>query len=552
MSRLDRQPLADSVAFLRVPPFPGAPPAALAVAAAEARPMQSDKEIDRVIADLRNAKVGGTYWAAAPELPSAEYSLVRVAAASPNQARLDLARYTPLVWASSASNAAITGDCDPWHMVKGAAEVIANGDDELALIAALAGVPFRCVGEGPFAVLATGGRQALRNAIGRHVIDGWRYVDPFSGADIGVADAIGLCRFWRDLLMSNRDITAAVGFAFWKRPTVEPLLWNGASKVPFVSGGRSFSPEDTVAMWKSRTSAQVLSAVERSGARVVEVEDGFIRSSGLGADCVPPLSILVDRRGIYFDPSRPSDLEDQLQNGGFTPNIIDRARQLRSQIVAAGLTKYAGSANADAQRPEGMRTLLVPGQVEDDRAVLSGGGDVQTNLELLRRVRAEAPDAYIYYKPHPDVEAGHRLGGVPDEKVKLFADEIIRSGSISSILAIVDEVHVNTSLAGFEALLRGKKVVTYGVPFYAGWGLTRDLGPVPSRRTARRTLDELVAAALLLYPRYLDPIMRLPCPPEVLIERLASGRLDRSGGIVVTFRRLQGRLNRAMSRLWTR
>ena len=80
---------------------------------------------------------------------------------------------------------------------------------------------------------------------------------------------------------------------------------------------------------------------------------------------------------------------------------------------------------------------------------------------------------------------------------------------------MVDEVHVNTSLAGFEALLRGKAVTTYGVPFYAGWGLTRDLGPVPARRTAKRSIDELVAAALLIYPRYLDPVTGLPCPAEV-------------------------------------
>ena len=102
-----------------------------------------------------------------------------------------------------------------------------------------------------------------------------------------------------------------------------------------------------------------------------------------------------------------------------------------------------------------------------------------------------------------------------------------------------------SSLAGFEALLRGKAVTTYGAPFYAGWGLTRDLGPVPDRRTATRTLDELVAAVLLLYPRYLDPKTGLPCPPEVLISRLAESAGGRQRqGIVVQLRRLQGRWKR--------
>jgi capsular polysaccharide export protein len=113
---------------------------------------------------------------------------------------------------------------------------------------------------------------------------------------------------------------------------------------------------------------------------------------------------------------------------------------------------------------------------------------------------------------------------------------------------MVDEVHVNTSLAGFEALLRGKQVTTYGVPFYAGWGLTRDLGPVPARRTARRSLDELVAAALLLYPRYLDPITGLPCPAEVVVSRLTNdGPCD--PGLLVGVRRLQGKLMRRLRSL---
>jgi capsular polysaccharide export protein len=113
---------------------------------------------------------------------------------------------------------------------------------------------------------------------------------------------------------------------------------------------------------------------------------------------------------------------------------------------------------------------------------------------------------------------------------------------------MVDEVHVNTSLAGFEALLRGKCVTTHGVPFYAGWGLTRDLGPVPVRRTARRSLDELVAATLLQYPRYLDPVTGLPCPAEVVVARLSQAE-SRDPGLLVGVRRMQGKLMRRLRSL---
>jgi len=67
-----------------------------------------------------------------------------------------------------------------------------------------------------------------------------------------------------------------------------------------------------------------------------------------------------------------------------------------------------------------------------------------------------------------------------------------------------------TSLTGFDALLREIPVFTYGVPFYAGWGLTVDCDltqmdqPVAQRRSRRLTLDELVAGVLLRYALYWD------------------------------------------------
>jgi len=113
---------------------------------------------------------------------------------------------------------------------------------------------------------------------------------------------------------------------------------------------------------------------------------------------------------------------------------------------------------------------------------------------------------------------------------------------------MVNEVHVNTSLAGFEALLREKPVTTYGLPFYAGWGLTNDQGPVPSRRARRLSLDELVAGVLLLYPRYLDPVSGLPCPAEIVVARLTRGE-EPDPGPVVTMRRLQGKIMRRLRSL---
>jgi capsular polysaccharide export protein len=92
---------------------------------------------------------------------------------------------------------------------------------------------------------------------------------------------------------------------------------------------------------------------------------------------------------------------------------------------------------------------------------------------------------------------------------------------IAACLALADEVHTMTSLVGFEALLRGLPVVTYGQPFYASWGLTQDHAPI-QRRTRRLTLDELVAGALIRYPRYISWSARCFCSAEDKVRELAA------------------------------
>ncbi|MET0269324.1 MAG: beta-3-deoxy-D-manno-oct-2-ulosonic acid transferase, partial [Sphingomonas sp.] len=154
------------------------------------------------------------------------------------------------------------------------------------------------------------------------------------------------------------------------------------------------------------------------------------------------------------------------------------------------------------------------------------------------------PEAEIWFRPHPDVDSGLRPGAVPDEIALQHADRIVRGGGMAPLLDAVDAVHTLTSLTGFEALLRGVEVICHGTPFYAGWGLTRDLAPSPPRRSRRLQLDELVAGVLILYPRYLDPETGLPCPPEVLVARLAGQHAPRETPLI-RLRRMQGWLRRA-------
>lgn len=529
--------------LLRIPPFPGAMTSNLARPAADVELGRG--RVEALVDRIRKARVGGTYWAAQPRL-SASYVLARTPDALATAKRV-LSDAPIVLWSTQKTphtGFTVTGDCDPWHMLSGALGLFTNDEDnEILTIAAILGVPTYVRGKSRDFELegrdaASRLQLALRNTI---------FTDPFTGTDLGIEDAIELCSFWRNLIDSNRPISCALGFAFWKRENVAPLLWSGSGPVRFdePKDGPNGQP---VAIWRSKVPNESAAALEHSKTPLIEVEDGFLRSKGLGADCVPPLSITVDRLGPHFDPSKPSELENLLQFGVFSEELLGRARSLREVIVNAGLGKYeAGGLPLD--RPaRARRHILVPGQVEDDRSVLLGGCGLNSNIDLLVRVRKHAPDAFIIYKPHPDVIAGHRNGSIPERMVLQFADEVVIDQPIVPLIQMCDEVHVNTSLAGFEALMREKLVTTYGVPFYAGWGLTTDLGPVPARRSTELSLDELVAAVLLLYPRYLDPVTGLPCPAETVVRRLVDGSAAQDS-LVVSMRRIQGKVMRRFREL---
>ena len=445
------------------------------------------------------------------------------------------------------------GKCeiDPWSLLDDAATLVAHGDDEWVAIAVIVGAGVRFLSAGRFG--APGDDIArLRQIVGEDVAR-VRYRDPFNGEDTGICETITLLGDWRRTLDSNRRIVAACGFSWWKRREIARFLWTPQHPMRFFRSearALSFATRQTgsVAIWPSRVSDSMAASAAEKRVRLVRVEDGFVRSVGLGSNLVPPASVTVDRSGIHYDPSRPSDLENLLAGAAFSPALLARAEQLRETIVAAGISKYGnGAAHAFPSRQAGRRLVLVPGQVEDDMSVRLGGGGLSSNLDLLRRVRAIEPDAEIWFRPHPDIDAGHRKGAVRDSDALDYADRIVRGGGMASLLDQVDAVHILTSLTGFEALLRRRDVTCHGVPFYAGWGLTRDLATVPDRRGRRLTLEELIAGVLIVYPRYLDPVTGLPCTPEILIRRFGDGAAHNRLGWVTKLRQAQGRL----SRRWT-
>lgn len=326
-----------------------------------------------------------------------------------------------------------------------------------------------------------------------------------------------------------------VGFHRWKRRGV--LRFRPRSVLPTVfenrlpqAARRARAEGRRLWLWASRFEPDAVAMIRAQGIEAGLVEDGFLRSVGLGARHIDAVSLVFDPDGIYYDPARPSRLETLIaEAAGFATDDdrLARAAALRARVVAERITKYNLAARDMPPIPPGRRVVLVPGQVEDDASVRRGTSSVHTNVALLERARAANPDAVVIYKPHPDVEAGLRRGRVPDAEARRLADHVAVHASADALMSVADEVWTMTSLMGFEALIRGKAVATLGAPFYAGWGLTRDLGDPPERRNARASLDALVWATLIAYPAYVDPLSGLPCEPELAVSRLALGSAPR-------------------------
>ena len=297
-----------------------------------------------------------------------------------------------------------------------------------------------------------------------------------------------------------------VGFSLWKKAAALPYFRLPECQVHFISSVnqiKKLSKNSKIVVWGVKNNAAEQFA-EQNNLPLLRMEDGFLRSVGLGSNLVAPLSLVFDDAGIYFNPQTPSRLENILQNHQFNNQNQQDTQNLIELLQKNKISKYNISGEKIAPNAGGKRVLLVPGQVEDDASVQLGSPNIRTNLDLLKAVREKNADAYIIYKPHPDVLSGNRVGHIPLDECHKYANEIATNADIFACIDAADEVHTMTSLTGFEALIRHKTVHCYGLPFYAGWGLTVD-EVACERRNRRLELWQLVWATLIAYPAYIHP-----------------------------------------------
>jgi capsular polysaccharide export protein len=269
------------------------------------------------------------------------------------------------------------------------------------------------------------------------------------------------------------------------------------------------TPGAQIFVWSQNVPTNLDAFVRERGITCYFIEDGFLRSNKPNAARTPPLSLALDSRRPYFDSRGPSDLEVLLETHDFStdPELLQRAREGIRLIVEGGLSKYNMASSLTLSSVLGPKTrprVLVIGQVEDDASIRYGCDRTITNNDLVRIAAEENPDADIIYKPHPDVLNGVRQAQSNPADVEHLCRILRENVPLAQSFETIDKAYAITSLGGFEALMRNIPLTVLGCPFYAGWGLTDDRQINP-RRTKRRTVEEIFAAAYLLYPCYFEP-----------------------------------------------
>lgn len=420
----------------------------------------------------------------------------------------------------------ISGEIPSQHLAECSSVYV--GTSLYGMEALLRGIPVVCFGQ-PFysGWGATRDMQShQRRTAGRSVTEIFvasyllyaRYIDPVSGESCELEDIVDHIEVQADQRERIGSSYTCIGITPWKRKYIDRYLLRSDFGHRHLSirkwlntDARDVNSESKKILVWGRKSPQSGLEQSLSEIKVARMEDGFVRSVGLGSNFTAPRSLVFDDLGIYFDATRPSRLEHLLQNYECTGVQKRRAQALIELLITQRISKYV---DASAQREDGIANgeyytgtsaILVIGQVDGDASLRYGcSSEVGSNLELIKAVRKRHPGRVIIYKPHPDVVSGNRSDGIANyDEISMLCDHIETKLPIDVALRHCEAVHTMTSLAGLEALLCGKKVVTYGRPFYAGWGLTHDVCSF-DRRSRKRTLQELVYISYIKYPAYLD------------------------------------------------
>lgn len=314
------------------------------------------------------------------------------------------------------------------------------------------------------------------------------------------------------LSQEPRDIVVVLGCNDWKLGFIAEYL--NEYKVAFLprknTGIRAFisikklnQKPKAILIWGYNESKYLRKILQKFSYNIWRIEDGFIRSSDLGAAHSTPYSLVVDKKGLYYNNQSNSDLITLLNEYelALTPNLKDKTSRCLSMIEDFSLSKYnPPNLNKDRDLKIKKRVAIL-GQVDNDAAIKYGNPNGWTSKSLIELAYYENPECEILYRPHPEVYKGYQKSKLKCKSIEKIAEIISPEENIISFIDKCDHIYTITSLTGLEALIRGKKVTVVGTPFYAGWGPTDDRATIKRKR--QLDINNLFYITYLVYPRYL-------------------------------------------------
>lgn len=277
---------------------------------------------------------------------------------------------------------------------------------------------------------------------------------------------------------------------------------------------------------------KMLLRAKKTGMPIVFCEDSYLRAATVFWDKTVPaimrqsVSLSYDTQGLYFDATRATDLEDMLNSHKISQEEIMAAENLINTIVENKITKYNNQPIITPSLPgrKGKDKILVIDQDHGDASIRLGMATDEMFGDMLTAALDESPDADILVKTHPDsLVAGGRAGNLASVREDTRIHKIMFPINPYSILEQVSKVYVCTSTFGFEALLCGKPVRVFGMPWYAGWGITDDIQK-NKRRISKRTIPELFHVFYMKHTKYADPFSGKTCNIEAAINILLRSR----------------------------
>jgi len=246
-----------------------------------------------------------------------------------------------------------------------------------------------------------------------------------------------------------------------------------------------------------------------TGNRFLLLEDGFIRSVGLGVEGSPSFSIVQDDIGIYYDATSPSKLEEILNSYDFKNDkeLMAIAKKAKQKIIEYKISKYNNFKKIDLSYLDNSKEkVLIIAQTAGDSSLEYGLGNRFTTQEIIDDAINDNPDAQVYIKIHPDVLVGKKESDINPKDIPPKCQILQDNANPIELLQYFDKVYTKTSGMGMEALLLDKEVYCFGMPFYAGWGVSKDR-LVSKRRNRKLTVDEIFAGAYILYSNYYNPYL---------------------------------------------